>query len=462
MIQKKLVKGYSVIAGLLILFGVLITFFMRTTNQTLEQLSREVGSEHVEQLTTLQQSLSVQLLFLWVVLVAFIIIGAWIARHQARMILVPLKRLVRRANQLAIGDFSHKPLPIVGEDEFAHFTQAFNQMTEELKRTMERASTVAQTLISSTTYLTDQSNKTLQSAATIEKGNQRMMHAVQDQVRTSQESVRSTDDLSEKVEHITVALAAAENATESVRNLVADGNKKANDSTSYMGAIAENNKRTYEVVHHLYERSKRLYETVQTVSAIANQTNLLALNAEIEAAHAGEQGRGFAVVAEEVRKLAAESQVAASQMGTVIETVQGDVQTVLDEVSRGNEGIQHGLTANTEVETILGEIHLACNGLNRDIYSVSSSTQSIAFSTLALVEQIDSLKKASEASGEESRNGVALASEQVGIMEEVIKKVKTIEMAVEELSRVTALLKRTSTEESEEKENVNNEISHSA
>ncbi len=78
--------------------------------------------------------------------------------------------------------------------------------------------------------------------------------------------------------------------------------------------VAQNSVETGNVVKESIFAMQRIAEKVTIIQEISYQTNLLALNAAIEAARAGVHGKGFAVVAAEVRKLAENSQQAASEI----------------------------------------------------------------------------------------------------------------------------------------------------
>ncbi len=90
--------------------------------------------------------------------------------------------------------------------------------------------------------------------------------------------------------------------------------------------VAEKTRQTAHSVEQLNERAGQIGGIVQLIKEIADQTNLLALNAAIEAARAGEQGRGFAVVADEVRKLAERTSTATSEISTLVNSIQGEIQ----------------------------------------------------------------------------------------------------------------------------------------
>ena len=83
------------------------------------------------------------------------------------------------------------------------------------------------------------------------------------------------------------------------------------------------------------DRHVAIGQIVDVITGIASQTNLLALNAAIEAARAGDQGRGFAVVAEEVRKLAEQSSMSASQISTLISNIQHETERAVGLMEKG-------------------------------------------------------------------------------------------------------------------------------
>jgi methyl-accepting chemotaxis protein len=83
----------------------------------------------------------------------------------------------------------------------------------------------------------------------------------------------------------------------------------------------------------LRESSTVIGKVVKLITTIASQTKLLALNAAIEAARAGEAGRGFAVVSAEVGKLAEKTSAATADISSLVDAIQKNAQSALDEVS---------------------------------------------------------------------------------------------------------------------------------
>lgn len=68
----------------------------------------------------------------------------------------------------------------------------------------------------------------------------------------------------------------------------------------------------------------------ENVQAISMQSHLLSINAAIEASRAGAAGQAFKVVAEEVRALAANSNAAASRIGSSLQRIRGMLREGLE------------------------------------------------------------------------------------------------------------------------------------
>ena len=126
---------------------------------------------------------------------------------------------------------------------------------------------------------------------------------------------------------------------------------------------------------------------------------MLALNASIEAARAGDSGRGFAVVASQISELAKKTQVATSDITSLIQNINaelGQVSEAVDVVTRSNE-------ANVD----------SSNVVKSNFIGISEGTENISKSTETLLSIIEDLSQA---------NG------------DIVENIRTISAITEEIS----------------------------
>ncbi|MEO1324858.1 MAG: methyl-accepting chemotaxis protein, partial [Pseudomonadota bacterium] len=150
---------------------------------------------------------------------------------------------------------------------------------------------------------------------------------------------------------------------------------------------------------------------IRVVDDIAFQTNLLALNAGVEAARAGDAGRGFAVVAAEVRQLAMRSTEAVSQIKTLIDTSNANVET--------------GVGLVRETEKVLMQIVQRMEGISTVVSSVAAgaSEQSSSISEInAGVTNLDRVTQQNAMMVENSNASAQSLSSEAGNLMKMLSK----------------------------------------
>jgi methyl-accepting chemotaxis protein len=253
------------------------------------------------------------------------------------------------------GDLTQR-VEFTGQDEMGEMSRAFNSMMNDFQSIVRNVGHSSETLDN----IVGQTNRSTQKTAQGVSKQLSNTEKATDLMQSVMTSVEDTLAIAEQANHTTQELDQHSKQGLGVMN---KANQDIQQLSIEVGDAAIQIQKLREAVTHINER-------LGIIAEVADQTNLLALNAAIEAARAGEQGRGFAVVADEVRHLAQRSQLAATEIGGLIDQLTQQTLTTVDVMETARNTANQGAEQTSQAGQAFTEIAngvLSISKLNSNI-----------------------------------------------------------------------------------------------
>jgi methyl-accepting chemotaxis protein len=326
-----------------------------------------------------------------IALLLFVLIAAYVSSRISR----PLAALTVTAREVATTRDLTRRTTVVGSDEFATTTEAFNSLLTDVHHSLLDVQREA--------------DHVGEEAARIAGGSARTLAAITQQSDALSGAAAAIEQLSASVSMIADSVRRAHESTTSARDISAEGSAVVAASVAEMAKLAKVVGEAVEMIRSLSTHSREITGIVRVIREIADQTNLLALNAAIEAARAGEAGRGFAVVADEVRKLAERAANATEEIGGVIGIIGRETDSAVASMKEAEAEAAQSVVLANDAGTALARIAASIAEMTERTAEISHSSEEEVLAVEEIQQQVMRVAEMAERSREEVADSASAA-----------------------------------------------------
>ncbi len=334
--------------------------------------------------------------YVYITILAAILIVPALALFFGKKISEPLKDLSRVTMEIAKGNLAVDIKSLSTNDEIGQLSRNSAGMVTNLQG-------IVQGVLTESKSVEESADKARSSFEQLQVSVQEISLKIEQISAGMEETAASTEELNAASRDISGML---EKSSDNAASGAIQAREMLQRAVKLKATATESNANTASLLEKTRNKLTKAVDEAQVVHrinmltgeilGIAEQSNLLALNAAIEAARAGEAGLGFAVVAEEVRKLAEQSSVTASDIQTITSQVYESVQYLVESSSElvnfidtniaqdYRNFVETGEQYNADAESIaslMNEFNLGSEALKKMIAHVVQSVDQIAQSS---------------------------------------------------------------------------------
>jgi len=303
-----------------------------------------------------------------------------------RVIENAIKKTIRNVERMAGGDLTQK-VGIDTEDELGRIAKAVDSMGSTLGVLVRELHVGAEMVVGESGRLSNISASLVDGVGVLNS----QSLSVENSVAVTTESIADIESAATGMNAVIETLHDSVNNINSTISAIAGNSQRvfiltSKDATGRIDSASE-------VIMELNEAIQKINKITEIIKEISEQTNLLALNATIEAVRAGEYGKGFGVVANEVKNLARQTSVSATEISSQVSGILSKSNEAVRAVSGLSEFMQTISEISLDVSKSIEEEKLAIEDITASIAATSLTSKEIAGSVANSLEKLGQIKK---------------------------------------------------------------------